>query len=61
MRTFIFIKNERRNNKLYRVIVGMTQSETYPSDLTRFEDSKFYACDCIEISEECHIELGIIV
>jgi len=60
MRTFIFIKNERRNSKLYRVIVGMTQSNMYPSDMTRFEDSKFYGCQCVEVTEQCHVELGVL-
>ena len=60
MRTFIFIRNERRNDKAYRYIVGMTQSDMFPSDKTRFEDSEFYGCECIEVSENCHIELGAL-
>lgn len=60
MRTFIFIKNIRTEGKLERVIVGMTQSNNYPSNMTRFEDSEFYACDCVEVTEHCHIKLGFV-
>ena len=60
MRTFIFVKNEKVNGRLERVIVGMTQGTMWPSDMTRFEDSKFYACDCIEVTEKCHINLGVL-
>lgn len=60
MRTFIFIKNIKSGNKLERVIVGMTQSSTYPSSMTRLEDSEFYRCDCVEVTEHCHIKLGVV-
>lgn len=60
MRTFIFLKNvKNENNKLERVIVGMTQSDSYPSTLVNLEDSEFYCCDCVEVPEHCHIKLGV--
>lgn len=58
MRTFIFIKNEKKGNKLIRVIKGMTKSQNFPSSMTNLKDSKFYGCQCIEISDHCHIEIG---
>lgn len=58
MRTFIFIKNERKGSELVRVIKGMKQSKDFPSSMTRFEDSEFYGCQCIEITEHCDIEIG---
>lgn len=60
MRTFIFIKNEKKGNKLEKVIVGMVQSDMFPSSKTKFEDSEFYNCDVIEVTEHCHIELGVV-
>jgi hypothetical protein len=58
MRTFIFIKNERKDGELVRIIKGMKQSMEFPSSLTRFEDSEFYGCQCIEVTEHCNIEIG---
>lgn len=60
MRTFIFIKNIKNEyNKLERVIVGMTQSDSYPSSMN-IEGSEFYGCDCIEVKDHCHINLGVL-
>ena len=58
MRTFIFIKNVRKGSELIRVIKGMTQSKDFPSSMTNFEDSEFYGCQCIEVTEHCDIEIG---
>lgn len=58
MRTFIFVKNERKDGQLVRIIKGMTQSKDFPSSMTRFEDSEFYGCQCIEVTEHCDIEIG---
>lgn len=58
MRTFIFVKNERKDGQLVRIIKGMTQSKDFPSSMTRFEDSEFYGCQCIEVSEHCNVEIG---
>jgi len=58
MRTFIFVKNERKDGQLVRIIKGMTQSKDFPSSMTRFEDSEFYGCQCIEITDHCNIEIG---
>lgn len=58
MRTFIFVKNERKDGQLVRIIKGMTQSKDFPSSMTRFEDSEFYGCQCIEVTEHCNIEIG---
>lgn len=59
MRTFIFIKNIRNeHNQLERVIVGMTQSNLYPSNM-RIEGSEYYGCDCVEVTEHCHVKLGV--
>jgi len=58
MRTFIFIKNERKGSKVIRVIKGMKQSKDWPSTLTNFEDSEFYGCQCVEVTEHCDIEIG---
>lgn len=58
MRTFIFVKNERKDGELIRIIKGMTQSNNFPSSMTRFEDSEFYGCQCIEVPERCNIEIG---
>lgn len=61
MRTFIFIKNEKNKyGKLERILVGMTQSDIYPSNMTRWEDSEFYGCQCVEVSEHCYIKLGVL-
>ena len=61
MRTFIFIKNEKNKyGKLERIIVGMTQSNMYPSNMTRSEESEFYGCQCVEVSEKCYIKLGVL-
>ncbi len=60
MRTFIFMKNTKRDGKMYRTIVGMLQSNSFPSSETRDENSRFYACDCIEVTESCHIEIAQI-
>lgn len=58
MRTFIFIKTIKKDGqKPYRAIVGMRQSNTYPSGMTTDPESEFYACDCLEISENCHVKL----
>lgn len=60
MRTFIFIQNEKNEyGKLERVIVGMTQSDTYPSNMI-YINNKFYGCQCVEVSESCHIKLGVL-
>lgn len=60
MRTFIFIKNmKNEDNKLERVIVGMTQSDSYPSSMKN-EGSEFYNCDIIEVTDHCHINLGVV-
>lgn len=58
MRTFIFVKNERKDGQLVRIIKGMIQSKDFPSSMTRFEDSEFYGCQCIEVTEHCNIEIG---
>lgn len=58
MRTFIFVKNERKDGQLVRIIKGMTQSKDFPSSMTRFEDSEFYGCQCVEVSEHCNVEIG---
>lgn len=58
MRTFIFVKNERKDGQLVRIIKGMIQSNDFPSSMTRFEDSEFYGCQCIEVTEHCNIEIG---
>ncbi len=58
MRTFIFIKNKRKGNKVVRVIKGMKQANSFPSEMTSFEDSEFYGCQCIEVTDHCHIEIG---
>ena len=63
MRTFIFVENIRNKDKgnwLERVIVGMTQSDMYPSTMVNSKDSEFYACQCVEVSEHCHIRLGVL-
>lgn len=52
MRTFIFLKRE--NKKL--VIVGMCQSDMYPSSKL-IQGGEFYACQCVEVTEKCHIEI----
>lgn len=60
MRTFIFTKNmKNEHGKLIRVIVGMTQSEFFPSS-ARNEGGEFEGCDIIEVSDHCHIELGVL-
>jgi hypothetical protein len=59
MKTFIFLKNYKRNGKLRRTIVGMVQSDCYPSSLIKCSGSKFYGCDCVEIKEQCHVEIGL--
>lgn len=60
MRTFIFIKNmKNKYNKLERVIVGMTQSDSYPSSIN-IEGAEFFGCDCIEVTDHCHINLGVV-
>jgi len=58
MRTFIFVKNERKDGQLVRIIKGMTQSKDFPSSMTNFEDSEFYGCQCVEVTERCNIEIG---
>lgn len=58
MRTFIFIKNKRKGNKVVRVIKGMKQANSFPSEMTNFKDSEFYGCQCIEVTDHCHIEIG---
>lgn len=61
MRTFIFIRNEKNEyGKLERILVGMTQSDMWPSNMTNMEDSEFYGCQCVEVSERCHIKLGVM-
>lgn len=60
MRTFIFIKTFWRNARPIKTIVGFTQGTQYPSNMIRDEKSQFYDCDCIEIKEQCHVELGVI-
>lgn len=58
MRTFIFIKTIKKDGqKPYRAIIGMHQSDTFPSGMTNDPESEFYACDCLEISESCHVKL----
>ncbi len=59
MRTFIFTKNIKKGNKIVKTIVGMVQSNSYPSSM-KIEGSDFYGCDCIEVTEHCHIELGAV-
>lgn len=59
MRTFIFTTTiKKENDKVKLIVVGMVQSDMYPSGLTRDKDSKFYGCACHEISESCHVEIG---
>lgn len=57
MRTFIFFKNVRNNGKLERHIVGMTQSDMYPSSHTCL-GGQFEYCDCVEVTEKCDIKVG---
>ena len=59
MRSFIFLKNERdEHGQLHRIIKGMTTGNNYPSaDL--MTGASYENCDCIEITEKCHIDLGI--
>ena len=59
MRTFIFVKNERdEHNELHRIIVGMTTGNMYPSD-SLLPSAAFAGCQCIEVTDKCHIDLGI--
>lgn len=58
-RTFIFIKNERDNNgQLHRIIKGMTTGNNYPAAVL-IPGADFANCQCIEVSDKCHIDLGI--
>lgn len=58
MRTFIFIKNIRtKSGRVERHIVGMTQSDLYPSNLV-CKDGLFEYCDCVEVSEKCDVKIG---
>lgn len=58
MRTFIFIKTIKKDGeKPYMAILGMHQSETYPSEAISDPESIFYECDCLEIFEVCHVKL----
>ena len=58
MRTFIFIRNKKRGNRIKRVIVGMIQSDMFPSDKIHNMYSEFYGCDCVEIAEHCDVEIS---
>ena len=60
MRTFIFIKTTKRDGVLRKTIVGMEQGDLFPS-AQNDPDSCFYNCDCREVAENCHIELGKFV
>lgn len=57
MRTFIFIKKYNENGKEKKYIAGMVQRKYYPSSLVNCAGSIFYGCDCVEVTEQCHIEL----
>lgn len=57
MRTFIFIKKVRKNRRVEKHIVGMTQSDMYPSNLT-CSGGQFEFCHCIEVTEKCDIKIG---
>lgn len=59
MKTYIFLKNYKHNNKLYTYIVGMVNRESFPSSLVNCPGSKFYNCKCVEVSEDCHIKIGL--
>ena len=56
MRTFIFIKN-RENRKEPTAIVGMVQSDMYPSTATKDPESPYYLCDCLEVTEKCNVKI----
>ena len=58
MRTFIFLKNYREGKKIYKTIVGMTQSKTFPSSLLNCKGSCFYGCECKEIEERCYVRIA---
>lgn len=59
MRTFIFVKNERdEHNQLHRIIKGITTGNYYPSDFVS-TGAYFSGCQCIEVTDNCHIDLGV--
>ena len=57
MRTFIFIKNERVNNRINRFIIGMQTGNNFPSCQNDI-DSTYYGCQCVEVTEKCCIDIG---
>lgn len=57
MRTFIFIKRDKKGSYMHQYIVGMVQSDMFPS-YQNDPESRFYLCHCIEVTEKCHIDLG---
>lgn len=62
LRTFIFVKTYKEKSfgirgKVRRCIVGMEQGTMFPS-CQNDKESQFYGCQCIEVSEHCHVELG---
>jgi hypothetical protein len=57
MRTFIFIKRYTKNGQIRQYIAGMEQGNTFPTAQNN-KDNEFYGCQCIEVTEKCHIELG---
>ena len=59
MKTFIFLKNHKHNGKIYTCIVGMVNSDNFPSSLVNCTGSIFYGCKCVEITEKCHIKIGL--
>lgn len=59
MKTYIFLKNYKHNNKLYACIVDMVNRESFPSSLVNCPCSKFYNCKCVEVSEDCYIKIGL--
>ena len=59
MRAFIFVKNERdEHNQLHRIIKGVTTGKYYPS-VAILPGAKFSGCQCIEVTDSCHIDLGV--
>ena len=60
MRTFIFLKKFKKGNKYDVAIVGMTESEQFPSDLVNCSGSIFYGCECKEISNNCHVVVATV-
>lgn len=59
MRTFIFVKNEKdANGRMHRIIKGIKSGGFFPSTAIA-TGGQFEHCDCIEITDCCHIDLGV--